>query len=86
MRHYTMAIEYHGMSKELENGLLIINLVFTGLFTVELAVKLIGLGLVEYFSDSFNVFDAVIVFFALIEVRRLKLDPDLKAPAFKGST
>jgi hypothetical protein len=38
-----MAIEHHGMDKSLENGLLIANFVFTFFFTVEVAVKLIGL-------------------------------------------
>jgi len=63
-----MAMEHHGMSQQLINALTIANLAFTGLFTIEISIKLIGSGLWDFCNDNFNIFDAIIVFFALVEV------------------
>ena len=37
------------------------NLIFTIVFTVELAIKLFALGLVDYIKDPMNIFDCIIV-------------------------
>ena len=58
----------HGMSQQLINALTYANLAFTALFTIEISIKLIGSGLWDFCNDNFNIFDAVIVFFALVEV------------------
>lgn len=63
-----MAVEYHGMSQKMIFVLMIANFVFTFLFTMEVTIKLIGLGTWEFFQDNFNIFDFIIVAFALIEV------------------
>jgi len=40
---------------------------FSWIFTVEMIIKLAGLGLREYVRDSFNIFDAIIVIISLID-------------------
>ena len=45
-----------------------LNYFFTAAFTMELVFKLIGLGFKNYISDSFNILDAIVVFFSLIEL------------------
>lgn len=37
------------------------NLIFTIIFTVELAIKLFALGLKGYVKDTMNIFDCIIV-------------------------
>jgi hypothetical protein len=44
------------------------NFVFTGLFTLEMLLKLIGLGPWKYLSDPWSLFDAVVVAFSLVEL------------------
>lgn len=44
------------------------NVVFTILFTVEMIMSMIGLGLKGYFSDGFNCFDCVVVVLSLVEL------------------
>eukprot|EP00736_Rhodelphis_marinus_P000156 Rmarinus@m.17433 len=44
------------------------NFVFTGVFAGELVLKVGGLGIAEYTADSFNNFDAVIVFASILEL------------------
>ncbi|CAK63561.1 unnamed protein product (macronuclear) [Paramecium tetraurelia] len=44
------------------------NLGFTILFTIELGLKLIGMGPKNYISDTMNIFDAIIVALSLVEL------------------
>jgi len=48
--------------------LLVSNLIFTIIFTVEVVLKLIGLGVRGYSADRFNLFDAFIVIISLVEM------------------
>lgn len=45
-----------------------LNFSFTIVFTVDMGLKIIGLGLVDYLRDRMNVFDAVIVSLSLVEL------------------
>jgi hypothetical protein len=45
----------------------IANLVFVALFTFEFVLKVLALGLKEYLSSAFNVFDGIIVIISIIE-------------------
>ena len=63
-----MAVEHHGMDPRLERALVVTNFVLTFFFTMEVAVKMIGLGALTFFADGFNRFDFVIVFLAVVEV------------------
>ena len=44
------------------------NVALTVAFAAELAVKLLGLGIEEYFRDAFNTFDALVVVISLVEL------------------
>jgi hypothetical protein len=46
----------------------LLNLVFTGIFTAELVIKLYGYGLKKFSRDYFNLFDAFVVLISLAEL------------------
>ena len=57
---FSMAVVHFGQSELMTLDLEITNYIFTAIFTLEAMVKLGGLGL-QYFADSWNCFDLVIV-------------------------
>ena len=44
------------------------NMVFTGFFCIEMAMKLFALHFFEYLCDAFNIFDAVVVILSIVEI------------------
>lgn len=50
------------------NVLDLINLIFAGIFFLEMIVKLIGIGPSNYIKDSYNIFDAVIVTISIVDI------------------
>lgn len=44
------------------------NYAFTMIFVLEMSIKLVGLGVKDYISDSFNVFDGIITILSVIEM------------------
>eukprot|EP00878_Enallax_costatus_P044996 GHUV01053820.1.p2 GENE.GHUV01053820.1~~GHUV01053820.1.p2 ORF type:complete len:118 (+),score=21.80 GHUV01053820.1:360-713(+) len=64
----TLAMVYEGMSTQLDDALRQANYVFTFLFTAEMVLKIIGLGLWRYITDPWSLFDAAVVAFSLVEV------------------
>jgi hypothetical protein len=63
-----LGLEHHEMDPDFAKWLNYGNLVLTGVFTIEMLVKQFALGLLGYFSDAFNAYDAVIVVSSLAEV------------------
>ncbi len=63
-----LAMEFDGMSSAYESGLSAVNVALTVAFAAELLVKLLGLGITEYFRDAFNTFDALVVLISLVEL------------------
>jgi hypothetical protein len=63
-----LAVDHYGMDKEFENIFNKINLFFTILFTCEMAIKLFGLGIVGYLSETMNYLDGGVVILSLVEV------------------
>ncbi|GAX78390.1 hypothetical protein CEUSTIGMA_g5832.t1 [Chlamydomonas eustigma] len=61
-----LAVDYYGAPYE--HALTEANYVFTGLFTVEVVVKLFGFGFWKFMGDPFNVFDIIIVTLAYLEI------------------
>ena len=45
-----------------------LNITFTIIFGIEMLIKIIGFGLVDYFRDRINDFDAVIVILSIVEL------------------
>ena len=61
----TMALEHYDQSKSFEDILGYINRVFIAIFTLECAIKIIGLRHF-YFKQPWNVFDFVVVVFSVL--------------------
>lgn len=45
----------------------LLNTIFTIIFTIEVVLKIIGLGTRDFVADSFNLFDTLIVMVSLVE-------------------
>ncbi|KAM8810390.1 sodium channel protein type 5 subunit alpha-like [Eudromia elegans] len=63
-----MALEHNNMSDNFKSMLNIGNLIFTGIFTAEMILKIIALDPYYYFQQPWNIFDCVIVTLSLIEL------------------
>ncbi|XP_074181263.1 voltage-dependent L-type calcium channel subunit alpha-1C isoform X39 [Rhinolophus sinicus] len=63
-----LAMQHYGQSCLFKIAMNILNMLFTGLFTVEMILKLIAFKPKGYFSDPWNVFDFLIVIGSVIDV------------------
>ncbi|KAJ6659307.1 hypothetical protein lerEdw1_019178 [Lerista edwardsae] len=79
-----MALEHYKMTDSFKFMLSIGNLIFTGVFTAEMILKIIALDPYHYFQQRANIFDSVIVFISMIELSMLK-DNEPKKGGRKGS-
>ena len=59
-----------------------INLVLSFLFLIEMLIKILGLGVVEYSRDRFNIFDALIVCISMLDLAVLMI---ARAEGFGGA-
>ncbi|XP_073672323.1 calcium channel, voltage-dependent, L type, alpha 1F subunit isoform X2 [Paramisgurnus dabryanus] len=64
----TLAVQHYDQSKLFSYVMDILNMVFTGLFTVEMIIKLMALRLRHYFVDAWNSFDALIVVGSVLDI------------------
>ncbi|CAJ1052610.1 voltage-dependent T-type calcium channel subunit alpha-1H-like [Xyrichtys novacula] len=64
----SMGIEYHEQPQELTDVLEISNMVFTSLFSLEMLLKVLALGLFGYIKNPYNGFDSVIVIISVWEI------------------
>ncbi|XP_076791718.1 sodium channel protein type 4 subunit alpha [Arvicanthis niloticus] len=63
-----MAMEHYPMTEHFDHVLSVGNLVFTGIFTAEMVLKLIAMDPYEYFQQGWNIFDSFIVTLSLVEL------------------
>ncbi|XP_041827493.1 sodium channel protein type 4 subunit alpha B-like [Melanotaenia boesemani] len=63
-----MAMEHYPMTDEFEVLLSTGNLVFTGIFTAEMVLKLLAMDPYYYFQVGWNIFDSIIVTMSLVEL------------------
>uniref|UniRef100_A0A8C3T219 Sodium channel protein n=1 Tax=Chelydra serpentina TaxID=8475 RepID=A0A8C3T219_CHESE len=63
-----MALEHYNMTRTFKVMLQIGNMVFTGIFTAEMILKIIALDPYYYFQQRWNIFDSLIVTLSLIEL------------------
>ncbi|XP_036762895.2 voltage-dependent L-type calcium channel subunit alpha-1C isoform X3 [Manis pentadactyla] len=63
-----LAMQHYGQSCLFKIAMNILNMLFTGLFTVEMVLKLIAFKPKGHFSDPWNVFDFLIVIGSIIDV------------------
>uniref|UniRef100_A0A6I8SFG6 Voltage-dependent L-type calcium channel subunit alpha n=1 Tax=Xenopus tropicalis TaxID=8364 RepID=A0A6I8SFG6_XENTR len=63
-----LAMQHYEQSKPFNYAMDILNMVFTGLFTVEMVLKLMAFRPKHYFCDAWNTFDALIVVGSLVDI------------------
>ncbi|ALC48765.1 Ca-alpha1T [Drosophila busckii] len=64
----SMGIEYHDQPEELTAIVETSNIVFSGIFAVEMLLKVVAEGPFRYIANGFNVFDGIIVILSAIEI------------------
>ncbi|XP_035015696.2 voltage-dependent L-type calcium channel subunit alpha-1D isoform X1 [Hippoglossus stenolepis] len=63
-----LSIQHHGQSHLFNYAMDVLNMVFTGVFTVEMILKLIAFKPRNYFADAWNTFDALIVVGSVVDI------------------
>lgn len=63
-----MAVEHHNQPTKMTKILEVLNVVFIWIFTMEMVLKIIGVGLRAYFKLAFNCFDCLIVVLSIVEL------------------
>ncbi|XP_074482134.1 voltage-dependent L-type calcium channel subunit alpha-1C isoform X9 [Sebastes fasciatus] len=82
-----LAMQHHGQTTSFNDAMNILNMLFTGLFTVEMILKLIAFKPRGYFSDPWNVFDFLIVIGSIIDVILSEINPaDSSSPSSSSSS
>ncbi|KRX07618.1 hypothetical protein PPERSA_11167 [Pseudocohnilembus persalinus] len=64
----TLALDKYPQSQSEQSILEIFNIFFTSVFTLEMVIKLYGLGFIGYIRDKFNIFDGLLVILSLVEI------------------
>nr|AAO83839.1 voltage-dependent L-type calcium channel alpha-1 subunit isoform b [Lymnaea stagnalis] len=70
-----LAMKYHGQSASYSDALDYLNIIFTGVFTVEFVLKLAAFRFKNYFGDAWNVFDFIIVLGSFIDIIYAEVNP-----------
>ncbi|XP_075458517.1 voltage-dependent L-type calcium channel subunit alpha-1C isoform X7 [Ascaphus truei] len=70
-----LAMQHYGQSCSFKEAMNILNMLFTGLFTVEMILKLIAFKPKHYFCDAWNTFDALIVVGSIVDIAITELNP-----------
>jgi hypothetical protein len=76
-----LAVYHVGMSEALTVLLFWISMTFTVIFTIEVIVKLIGLGIKQYFRDPWCMFDFFVTLLSLVQIP-LDVAAKQSVPAF----
>ncbi|KYO17917.1 hypothetical protein Y1Q_0011559 [Alligator mississippiensis] len=63
-----MAMEHYPMTEQFSSVLSVGNLVFTGIFTAEMFLKIVAMDPYYYFQEGWNIFDGFIVSLSLMEL------------------
>jgi len=74
---FVLTTSHYGMPKAWEDANLALNHVFTGIFTIEMMIKLIALSPRLYFKDSFNILDFVLVVLSYIDIILVDYDTNI---------
>ena len=73
----TMSLEYYEMPMELDYALKLFNFVFTGVFMLELMMKLYALGIKRYMSERWNRLDVLIVILSIVGILLEEIESNL---------
>ncbi|XP_065091467.1 voltage-dependent calcium channel type A subunit alpha-1-like isoform X7 [Ochlerotatus camptorhynchus] len=68
-----LMLKCHDQNKKLENFMKYLNMIFTGMFSVETVLKIIGFGARNFFKDAWNVFDLITVIGSIVDALILLL-------------
>ncbi|XP_055550028.1 voltage-dependent calcium channel type A subunit alpha-1-like isoform X8 [Wyeomyia smithii] len=68
-----LMMKCHDQNKKLENFMKYLNMIFTGMFSVETVLKIIGFGARNFFKDAWNVFDLITVIGSIVDALILLL-------------
>lgn len=71
----TLAMKYDGQSDDYSMALDYMNMIFTGVFTVEFVLKLAAFRFKNYFGDPWNVLDFIIVVGSIVDIIAAQLMP-----------
>ncbi|KAF5404516.1 hypothetical protein PHET_02097 [Paragonimus heterotremus] len=71
-------IKFEGQPNAYADALDYLNMIFTGVFTVEFVLKLTAFGFKNYFSDGWNVFDFIIVVGSFVDINMSHLAANSK--------
>lgn len=63
-----LALDKHPQSETHESLLNTLNLSFTVIFSLEMLLKIFGLGFADYLKDRFNIFDAILVIISIVDL------------------
>ncbi|XP_048344565.1 voltage-dependent L-type calcium channel subunit alpha-1F [Sphaerodactylus townsendi] len=63
-----LAVQHHEQSTPFNYVMDLLNMVFTGLFTIEMVLKIIAFKPKHYFVDAWNTFDALIVVGSVVDI------------------
>ncbi|XP_041093072.1 voltage-dependent L-type calcium channel subunit alpha-1D-like [Polyodon spathula] len=64
----TLAMQHYEQSDSFNYAMDLLNMIFTGLFTVEMILKLLAFRPKHYFMDAWNSFDALIVVGSVVDI------------------
>ena len=64
----TLAIDHHGIDKELENVLGIFNESFTYIFAIEMVLKIVAIGPTKYCRETMNILDGFVSLISVVEL------------------
>uniref|UniRef100_A0A665WSB5 Voltage-dependent L-type calcium channel subunit alpha n=1 Tax=Echeneis naucrates TaxID=173247 RepID=A0A665WSB5_ECHNA len=76
-----LAMQHHGQTKSFNDAMNILNMLFTGLFTVEMILKLIAFKPRHYFVDAWNTFDALIVVGSIVDIAITEVNVSSPTPS-----
>uniref|UniRef100_UPI00398EFFF3 voltage-dependent L-type calcium channel subunit alpha-1C n=1 Tax=Pristiophorus japonicus TaxID=55135 RepID=UPI00398EFFF3 len=76
-----LAMQHHGQSLIFGHAMDVLNMLFTGLFTVEMILKLIAFKPRHYFCDAWNTFDALIVVGSIVDIAITEVNPAENIPS-----
>ncbi|KAK2156437.1 hypothetical protein LSH36_213g02000 [Paralvinella palmiformis] len=71
----TLAMKYYGQSPVYQQALDYMNMIFTGVFTLEFIFKFIAFRVKNYFGDAWNILDFIIVVGSIVDIIASKLLP-----------
>ncbi|XP_021105659.1 voltage-dependent L-type calcium channel subunit alpha-1F isoform X2 [Heterocephalus glaber] len=63
-----LAMQHYEQTAPFNYAMDILNMIFTGLFTIEMVLKIIAFKLKHYFADAWNTFDALIVVGSIVDI------------------